>query len=136
MLLRLPILGPTNSTRPRSDLESQTELELPVVYPPQAVSSDTTGAIAPDAMYLHGLIRFIMIHIRLIPSRTTKRIHLLIRAPFRLLTETLQCWNLPGESPDIRLSLLAAVTASSVSPFTLCPRISNQPLLWRRLERL
>ncbi len=138
MSLRSSIRGPMNSTRPGSfpeDLESQTEHGLPVVYPPQAVSSDTIVGIVPNAMDIHhSLVRSIQTH--LVPSRTMMRIHSLIRGPFRLLTEVSQCWNRPEGSPDIRLGLLAAVTTSSVSPLTLCQRISNQLLLRRRPERL
>ncbi|KAI9442970.1 hypothetical protein H4582DRAFT_1921625 [Lactarius indigo] len=126
MALHSAIRGTTTSTRPGSfleELESQTEPELPIVYPPRAVSREIVPtAIDPHRGFFH------TIYTRSAPSRAMIRIHSLIRESFLLPTETLKYRNRLGRFLVIRPSLLAAVMTSGVSPFTLCSRISNWPL--------
>ncbi|KAF8258942.1 hypothetical protein EI94DRAFT_1067074 [Lactarius quietus] len=109
--------APTNRTPPgysTADLESSTGPELPVVYPPRA-NSFTIGRmdtnLDPNAIGLyHRLSRTCFV-----PVRAMERIHSLIRAPFRLLTEKLQRWNRLRRSPNIR-PLLAALMISILIP--------------------
>ncbi|KAH9059836.1 hypothetical protein EDB87DRAFT_1619747 [Lactarius vividus] len=116
--LRPEIRGPTTSTRPGffvEDLESQAVLGLPVVYPPQAVSS--RGIVPP------GIFR--SIHTHIVHSRTMIRIHSMIRASFRHPTETLPCWNRLGRSPVIRPGLLAVVTTFVLIPVSCSLQFSH-----------
>ncbi|KAH8997877.1 hypothetical protein EDB86DRAFT_3102045, partial [Lactarius hatsudake] len=122
MSLRSSIRDPTSTTHPGpflDDLEPPTEFGLPlhVGYPPQAVSSDTIRGIVLDPRDLHrGHFHSVHTHLQVLSSRMVMRIHFLIGAPFRLLTEALHCWNRLAGSPAIRPGLLAAVTTSVLIP--------------------
>ncbi|KAH9173980.1 hypothetical protein EDB89DRAFT_2152892 [Lactarius sanguifluus] len=125
MSLRSSIRDPTSATHSGPFLEdpeppaTEFGLPLPVGYPSQGVSSDTIRGIQVllDAMDLHrGHFRSIHTHLQVVSSRMVMRIHFLIGAPFRLLTEALHCWNRLAGSPAIRPGLLAAVTTSVLIP--------------------
>ncbi|KAH8986880.1 hypothetical protein EDB92DRAFT_1220513 [Lactarius akahatsu] len=68
-------------------------------------------------MDLHrGHFHSIHTHLQVLSFRMVTRIHFLIGAPFRLLTEAHHCWNRLARSPAIRPGLLAAVTTSVLIP--------------------